>query len=119
RRVNRNTQLVRGAEQRFVLQSEHATAFEDVFAGAIVKLGGAHRLLEFRRADDFAKELIGFQKNVVLKKDVIDADDAFFTQHFVIEIVQAAPHFEPDAEMRVVIDIGASRNDPVDESRSH
>ena len=76
-------------------------------------------LLEFRRADDFAEELIGLQQDVVLKKDVVNADDAFFAQDAVVEIGQPAPHLEADAEMRIVIEIGAGRNDPIDEPGAH
>ena len=40
-----------------------------------------------------------------MKENVVNPDHAFFAQDTVIEAGQTAPHFEADAEMRVVIDI--------------
>src|SRR5207237_3949700 len=37
----------------------------------------------------------------------------------VIQIVQPAPHLQPDAEVGVVVKVGARRHDPIDKSRPH
>src|SRR5262245_50103439 len=80
---------------------------------------GAHRSLKFRSRDHFTEKRVRLQKNVIFKKDVVNAYDAFFTQNTVIEIMKAAPHFETDAEVGVVIQIRAGRDNPVHKPGAH
>src|SRR2546425_13086973 len=85
----------------------------------MMELGRAHCSLKFRRADYLAEELIRFEEYVILKEDVVNADDSLLTQNAVIQIVQAAPHFKADAEMRIVIEICACGDNPIDKTRAH
>src|SRR6266513_4850178 len=99
-----------GTEQRFVFEAEDAAAFQHVFAGKVMKLRSAYRPLKFRPADHFAEELVGFEENVVLKEDVVNADNAFFPQYAVVEIVQAPPHLKANPEMGIVVEVCAGGN---------
>src|SRR5262249_45412439 len=112
-------QFMRRADKGLICQSKNAAPFEHIFTRAIMKLRGTHRVLEFWSDDDFAEKLICLQKYVVVKENVVDADDAFFAQNPVIEIGQPSAHFEANAEMRIVIEIRAGRNNPVYKSRAH
>ncbi len=62
-----------------------------------------------------AEERVGREQHVVVEEDVVDADDAFVAQHDVRLLRIPAVHREPEAEVRVVIEIRAGRDDPVDE----
>ena len=81
-----------------------------------MELGARHRALEFLALNDLAEERVGRQQHVVVEEDVVDADDAFLAQHDVGLLRVAAVHREPESEMRVVIEIRAGRDDPVDEA---
>ena len=70
---------MRRSEERFVLQTQQAAAFQNVFACQVMELRGAHRSLKFGSADHLAKELVGFKKDVILKENIANPDDAFFT----------------------------------------
>src|ERR1051325_6599377 len=96
-----------GSNQRFVLKPQDAAAFEDIFAGKVMKLGGTYCALKFRRTDHFAEELIGFEQNVVLKEDVVDSNNALFPQNPIVQIVLPAPHLEANAKVGIVVEVRA------------
>src|SRR5947208_9363567 len=85
-------------------------------ADLIDKTFNAYNAARFREACHLFSEriladdvTIGLQKNIVLKKDVVNADDAFFAEHAIVEVGQAATHFEADAEVGVVVEIRSCR----------
>ena len=71
---------------------------------------------EIRRARSAAEKRIGVEQHGIIKENIVDADDLFFTQNSVVEFSVALVKREPDAEMRVVIKIRAGRDDPVNKS---
>ena len=107
------------AEQRLVLQAQHPAAFKDIFARQGDGIPRCSWFAEIPALDHFAEKMIGFQQDVIFKENVVDADNAFFPQNTVVQIMQAAPHLETNAEMRIVVQIRAGRNDPVDKPGTH
>ena len=66
-----------------------------------------------------ADELVGREQDAVVEEDVVDPDHALVAQLDVVRGRRAAVHREPEREMGVVIQVGAGRDDPVDEARLH
>src|ERR1041385_3428758 len=93
------------AEKRFVFQVEHAAALKYIFAGEMVKLGGAHGSLKFGDADHLTKEMIGLEQDIILKENVVNANDSLFTQDPIVQAMQSPPHLEANAEMCIVVKI--------------
>ena len=83
----------------------------------MVKLRTRHGPLELGRANDLPEERVGGQQHVVVEENVVDAHHALFAQHDVGFRRIPAMHGEPEAEVRVVIEVRACRDDPVNESR--
>src|SRR5688500_1066634 len=88
----------------------------DVAAYAVVKLGGGHQSAELRLREHGAEIAIGVEKDVVIEEDVVDPDHSFFAQHRVIEKGRAVMKLQTDAEMSVVVEVGAGGNHPIDEA---
>ena len=84
-----------------------------------MKLRCAHGSLEFRRAYDLTEECVCLKKDIIFEENIVNPDYAFLTQQAVVQVVQAAAHLKTYAEMGVVIEIGAGRNDPIDEPGAH
>ena len=82
-----------------------------------MKLGRGHRALKLWSFDNPAKESVGVKQHRIVKKDVIDADHLFVTQHDVGSLRVSFVHRQTDPKMRVVIKVGARRNNPIDEAR--
>jgi hypothetical protein len=82
-----------------------------------VKLRGRHLALELRGVDDLAEEAVGRKQHLVVEEDVVDADHALLAQHDVARLCVAAVHGEPEPVVRIVVEVGAGRDDPVDEPR--
>ncbi len=114
--VDRHAIFVGGSEERFVAEPQHALPLANVFPAAMMEFGAAHFSLELRAGDDLAEKGIGGEEDGVIEKDIVDAHDAFLPQHDVVHVRVALMQGESDAEMGVVIQIGARRDDPVDES---
>ena len=84
-RENRDAAGVAGGEHARLLQAELAAALVNVFAQQIVKFVGAHRALEFGSLDDFPYERVGVEQHVVVKENVVDANDAVTVQFHVVQ----------------------------------
>ena len=80
-------------------------------------LRGAHRPLEFVACRHLAHEAVRGQQHIVVEENVVDPDDALLAQHDVIGERGAAVHRHAEAKVRVVIEIGARGDDPIDEAR--
>jgi hypothetical protein len=65
--------------------------------------------------NDLPEKRVGREEHVVVEEDVIDANDALFAQDDVRFLRVAPVHREAETEMRVVIEIRAGRDDPIDE----
>src|SRR5437773_3414235 len=110
---------MRRAQKRFVLQTQNTAALEHVLAGEVMKLRRAHRVLKLCACDDVAKERIGLQQDVIVEKDVVDANDALFAQDAIIEIMQAAAHLQANSKMSVVVTIGSWRDNRIYKLGAH
>src|SRR5215813_9982621 len=108
---------MRSRQQRLVFQAELALTLQNIAAGPKMKFGSGHGLLKFRRLNDASEERIGVEQYRVVKKDIVNTDDFFLTQHDVRCLGIAFMHGKADAEVRVVIEVSAGGNHPVDESR--
>jgi len=82
----------------------------------VVKLGGRHRTLKLRSFDYLAEECVSVEQHRVIEEDVVDADHFFFAQRDIGRVRVALVHSETDTEVRVVIEIGAGRDDPIDKA---
>ncbi len=114
RRVDRHARVVRRRQQRLLSDAERALALAHVLAAEIVELGARHGALKLRTLNDRPKKGVRREQHVVVEKDVVDPDDAFVTQHDVGLLRIPAVHREAEAEVRVVIEIRARGDDPVD-----
>ena len=119
RRVERHAVLVGGGEERLVLEPKLALALAHVLAAEVVKLGRGHRALELFALDEAAEEGVRVKQHRVVEEDVVDAHDLFVAQRDVRDGRVALMEREADAEVRVVIEVRAGRDDPVDEARAH
>ena len=81
-----------------------------------MKLRCRHRLLKLVRFDHLAEKLICVQQHRVIKENVVDAHDFFFAQDDVRRLRVAFMHRQTNSEMRIVIKVGAGRNNPVDKA---
>ena len=115
RGVDRNTAPMRRAQQRLAADAQHALAFGDVLAAQPVELGARHRALELVRPDDLPKKGVRGKQDVVVEENVVDAHDALLSQHDVALGRVSPVHGEAETEVRVVIQVGARGDDPVDE----
>ena len=73
--------------------------------------------LELRALDDLPEERVRAEQDVVVEEDVVDADDAVLAQDGVACCRITAVHREAEAEVRVVVEVRAGGDDPVDEAR--
>ena len=81
------------------------------------ELRAAHRALELGALDDLPEEGVGAQQDVVVEEDVVDAHDAVLAQDGIACRWITTVHGQPKAEVRVVVEVRARRDDPVDEAR--
>ena len=86
-----------------------------VLAGEVVELGRAHGLLEGLAAAEGAVEAVGAEQVFVVEDDVVDADDLVLAQLDVVHARPALVQVHAEGEMRVVVDVRARADDPVDE----
>jgi hypothetical protein len=107
---------VRLREERRLLLPQRVLAFEHVPSRAVMELRRAHRLAELRLSHHLAEEGVGREEDVVVEEDVEDAHDPLFAQHHVVHVRASLVHREPDAEMRVVVEIRTRGDDPVHEA---
>jgi hypothetical protein len=117
RSVDRHAVLVRGGEQRLVLnpslRSRSRTYLPQRLWNSAVDIGfwnssPSITIGERRRRCRAAR---------VVEEDVVDAHDLFAAQHDVGDLRVALMQREPDAEVRVVVEVRARRDDPVNEAR--
>ena len=66
--------------------------------------------------DQSAKKGVGIEQHVVIEEDVIDPHDLCRTQYTVVQFGIALMHRQTDAEVSVVVQIRAGRNDPINEA---
>ena len=92
---------------------------EQMFAERFVQLGRRHRAVELARDEKFADELVGVEQHLRGEQDVVDADDAFFVEHAVVEEGRAAAQRVVQRVVQVVVEIGAGADDEVDEAAFH
>ncbi len=102
-----------------MLEAQLVLTTAQVLAAQEVELGRTHRALELRSRDDLAEERVGVEQHVVVEEDVVDADDALFAQFHVVGLVRALVHGQPEAEVRIVVEIGTRGHDPVHEAGFH
>ena len=73
-------------------------------------------MLELLLPRDLAKESVGREQHAVVEKDVVDPDHAGLVQRDVVGLGRSLEHLQAQAEVRVVIEVGAGRHRPVDEA---
>ena len=81
-----------------------------------MKLRCRHWLLKLVRLDHATEKLIRVQQHRVIKENVVDAHDFCFPQDDVRRLRVALVHRQANAEMRIVIEVRAGRNNPVDKA---
>jgi hypothetical protein len=82
-----------------------------------VELGRRHRAGELRLAQHLAEEGIGLEQDVLIEQDVVDADGALLAQLDVVGPWRPGVNRVAERVVRVVIQVGPGRDDPVDEAR--
>ena len=88
-----------------------------VLAQQVMEFGGAHLVLEFGLHQDLPQHVVrGHQDVVVVQQDVVDADDADLPELRVRRERRAAVERHVHRVVHVVVEIGAGRDDPVDET---
>src|SRR5580704_7744337 len=107
---------MRGGEQRAAVELENSLPLGDIAAGAVMELSGAHRSLELGFACDFTEKRVSRKQHVVIEENIVDADDPGFAKRDIVGLGRALKHFEAEAEMGVVVEIGAGGDHPIDET---
>ena len=66
--------------------------------------------------DQLAIERVGIEQGLVVEDDVVDPDHVVLTEREIIQVGTALMQRKIERVVRVVIEVGAGRDDPVDEA---
>ena len=116
---DRDPALVRRRQHARVAKPELAPPGVDILPEKVMELVGPHRPLELRPLDHLAHEGVRVEEHIVVEQDVIDPDDPLIVQHDVVQERASGVERHVEAEVEVVVEVGAGGDHPVDKPRLH